>query len=164
MSTTIQLHDPETYKEAMNRADAEEWKRAMEAEIISLNANNTWTLTDLPSGHKPIDCKWVFKMKCNESKSIIYKARLVAKGYSQREGIDYNETYSPVVKNTSIRFLLALAVKYDLRIRQLDVVTAFFHGELQEEIKHSMMAPVECASWRNPFTALNRQVEHGMKN
>lgn len=135
LSCTTELHDPETVKEAMSRADADHWKAAMKAEIDSLHTNNTWTLSDLPADKRPIDCKWVFKLKINDEKnSTRYKARLVAKGYSQREGIDYTETYSPVVKYTSMRFLFALAVKHDLRIRQLDVVTAFLHGELKEEI------------------------------
>lgn len=135
LSAIAELNDPQSVEEAMKRADSEEWRRAMSSEMNSLIANNTWSLTDLPAGRKPIDCKWVFKLKSKkDDNSIRYKARLVAKGYSQREGIDYTETYSPVVKYTSIRLLLALAVKYDLKVRQLDVVTAFLHGELKEEI------------------------------
>lgn len=106
----------------------------MHNEMASLKENRTWKLVDLPEGKRPIDCKWVFKLKLNKDKSIRYKARLVAKGFTQKEGIDYNETYSSVVKYTSIRYLIALAAKMNLHIRQLDVVTAFLHGSLQEEI------------------------------
>lgn len=129
------LADPENYKEAMKRADADEWKRAMQDEINSLHENQTWTLTTLPENRQAVDCKWVYRMKRNADDGCIrYKARLVARGFSQREGIDFTETYSPVVKQTSIRFLLAISTRYNLRIRQLDAVTAFLNGDLSEEI------------------------------
>lgn len=140
-ASSIEMNDPETFKEAIQRADSEDWKRAMADEMSSLNENETWELTDLPEGRKTIDCRWVFKIKRNTDENTRrYKARLVARGFSQKEGIDYTETYSPVVKYTSIRFLLAIAVQYDLQIRQLDAVTAFLNGELEEEIY--MVQPV----------------------
>lgn len=131
----LTLDDPVTVSEAMSSDAANQWKSAMADELQSLQQNDTWRLTDLPAGKTPIKCKWVFKTKRDANGHVMrHKARLVVKGYSQREGIDYHETFSPVVRYSSIRFLLAMAAKYDLNIRQMDVVTAFLHGELKETI------------------------------
>ena len=98
----------------------------MQEEYNSLIQNNTWTLNDLPEGRKPLKCKWVFKIKKNSDGTIDrYKARLVIKGYSQVRGIDFGETYAPVVRYASIRYLMALAVQENLQIIQMDAVTAF---------------------------------------
>lgn len=89
----------------------------------------------MPEGQKPVGCKWVFKKKIGSDGSIEkYKARLVAKGYSQVEGVDYGEIFSPVAKMMSIRFLLSIATAYDLEVEQMDVKTAFLHGGLEEDI------------------------------
>ena len=94
--------------------------------------NKTWTL---PENKKAIPSKWVFKTKVNGACEIIrYKTCLVAKGFNQQKGIDYNETYAPVVRYTSIRFLFALAAKYNLFVHQKDAGTAFLNAKLQEEI------------------------------
>lgn len=131
----IVLDDPKTVEEAMSSANYEVWKRAMVDEFNSLQENNTWELTELPPNRKPIHCKWVFKSKRGADGTIHrYKARLVAKGFTQRKGIDYDETFSPVVRYSSIRLLIPIAAKYDLDINQMDVVTAFLHGEIDEEI------------------------------
>ena len=108
----------------------------MEEEMKSLHKNDTWELTRLPKGKKVIGCKWVYAKKQGSLKEdmVHYKARLVAKGYAQREGIDYKEVFSPVVKHSSIRILLALVAKYELDLDQLDIKTAFLHGDLDEEI------------------------------
>ena len=79
--------------------------------------------------------KWVFKVKTNSNGSIErYKARLVAQGYSQQEGLDYDETFSPVVRSESVRSVIALAAMNDLRLHQMDITTAFLHGDLEEEV------------------------------
>ena len=92
-------------------------------------------MVDLPPGHKTIGNKWVLKVKHNAEGSIKrYKARLVAKGYTQREGIDYEETFSPVVRFASIRLILTIVAHLDLELYQMDVKTAFLNGELDEEI------------------------------
>ena len=86
-------------------------------------------------GRKAIGSKWILPFKFTANGAIDrYKARLVAKGYSQKEGIDYNETFAPVAKFASIRAFLALAAIYDLEIHQMDVKTAFLNGDLEEEI------------------------------
>lgn len=127
--------DPGTPKEALESSESSEWKKAMDAEINSHRVNKTWELIKLPLGKKIIKAKWVFKRKRNENGEILkYKARLVAKGCSQRYGIDYMETYSPVVRYTSIRFLIAMAVNEEYKIHQMDVITAYLQGDLDEEI------------------------------
>ena len=89
----------------------------------------------LPKGKKTLKNKWVFKLKHQENSSQPrYKARLVVKGFGQKKGIDFEEIFSPVVKRSSIRVVLALAASQDLEIEQLDVKTAFLHGDLEEEI------------------------------
>jgi hypothetical protein len=104
-------------REAMDSEDGNLWKRAMDEEMESLDKNEAWDLVELPTGRKPIGNKWVFKKKLNaEGKVEKYKAWLVAKGYSQVEGIDFGEIFSPVSKLTSIIFLLSVAVAFDFEV------------------------------------------------
>ncbi|KAG5674318.1 hypothetical protein PVAND_004295 [Polypedilum vanderplanki] len=131
----LNIDGPTSFNEAINRADSKEWQKAMSEELESLNENKTWTLVDLPPGKKVVKSKWVFKLKReSDGKVARYKARLVAKGFTQRYGIDYEETYSPVVRYTSVRLLMALAASKGLRIYQMDAVTAFLQGDIKEEI------------------------------
>jgi histone deacetylase 1/2 len=111
------------------------WRAAMEQEFDALQKNGTWRLVPPVSGVNVIDSKWVFKVKKHADGSIErYKARLVAKGFKQRYGLDYEDTFSPVVKPTTIRLLLSLAVTRGWSLRQLDVQNAFLHGLLEEEV------------------------------
>ena len=127
--------DPTTYKEAMISVDAPFWKEVINSEVESILQNNTWELTDLPPGTTPIGCKWVFRKKLKPDGSIDkYKARLVAKGFTQKKGIDYFDTYSPVSRITTIRILIALASIHNLVVHQMDVKTTFLNGDLDEEI------------------------------
>ncbi|CAL8089813.1 unnamed protein product [Prunus armeniaca] len=103
----------------------------MKSEMDSMYANQVWTLVDPPEGIVPIGNKWVFKRKKgSDGKVETYKARLVAKGYRQREGIDYEETFSPIAMIKSIRILLAIVAYYDYEIWQMDVKMAFLNGHL----------------------------------
>ena len=100
-----------------------------------MSENKVWTLPDAPEGVKPIECKWVFKKKTDmEGKVVTYKARLVAKGYRQRQGVDYDKTFSPVAMVKSIWILLAIAAYFDYEIWQMDVKTSFLNGNLTEEV------------------------------
>jgi hypothetical protein len=101
----------------------------------SILSSETWELVDRPYGCKPVGCKWLFKKKLRPDGTIDnYKARLVAKGYTQKEGEDFFDTYSPIARLTTIRVLLSLAISHGLLIHQMDVKTAFLNGELEEEI------------------------------
>lgn len=127
--------EPSQVAEAMNGEESIHWKKAMEEEMDSHRKNATWELTKLPNGAKAIEGKWVYKRKTNSSGEITrYKARFVAKGFAQRYGRDYNETFSPVVRHSTIRFLLALAVKNGMKIYQMDAETAFLQGDLHETV------------------------------
>nr|GEW77727.1 zinc finger, CCHC-type [Tanacetum cinerariifolium] len=127
--------DPRTYNEAMQSRDAAFWKEAIDDEIGSIIENNTWVLSDLSPGCKPLGCKWIFKMKMKFDGTIDkFKSRLVIQGFRQKEGIDYFDTYAPVARVTTIRLLLALASIHNLVIHQMDVKTAFLNGELNEEV------------------------------
>lgn len=127
--------EPSTLQEALNNPDASFWKEAMQEEIEALHKNNTWELVPLPGGRKPIGNKWVYKIKRNGDDQVErYRARLVVKGYAQKEGIDFSEIFSPVVGMATVRVVLAMCATYDLHLEQLDVKTAFLHGNLEEEI------------------------------
>jgi len=107
----------------------------MNEEMASLKMNETSDLVPLPKGRKLVGCKWVFKKKIGLDGNVEkYKASLVTKGYSQVEGIDYGEIFSPIDKLTSVKFLLSVAAVYDLEIEQIDVKIVFLHGHLEEEI------------------------------
>nr|GEW86692.1 retrotransposon protein, putative, Ty1-copia subclass [Tanacetum cinerariifolium] len=128
--------DPKTYKEAVASKDAENWIIAMNEEMQSLKKNKTWDLVTLPKGVKPVGCKWVLKIKegIPGVEPARFKSRLVAKGFSQKEGIDYHEVFSPAVKHKTIWVLLAMVGAFNLELEQLDVKTAFLHGNLEERI------------------------------
>ena len=126
------MEEPETIEKALKD---KYWKEAADSEYQSLIDNETWKLVKLPAGRKPIGCKWIFKTKhTSDGKVERYKARLVAKGYTQKPQEDYDETYSPVIRYSSIRTLLAFAVQNGMIIHQMDVVTAFLNGTINEEI------------------------------
>ena len=124
--------EPSSYQEA-NKHQC--WREAMRNEIEALELNKTWVLVDLPQTVKPTGCKWVYKIKHHPDGSVeCYEARLVAKGFAQTEGIDYFETFSPVVKMATIRVVLALASINCWPIQQLDVNNAFLHGDLSKDV------------------------------
>lgn len=111
------------------------WKKAMETEIAAIERNNTWRLTELPRGCKPIGLKWVFKLKQNTDGEVIkHKARLVAKGYIQREGVDFEEVFAPVTRLETVRLLLAVAAKNGWEVHHMDVKSAFLNGDLKEDV------------------------------
>lgn len=126
------IEEPITYQEAVKEHP---WKDAMKTEIEAIERNKTWKLVELPSGHKPIGLKWVYKLKKNTEGDVVkYKARLVVKGYVQKQGVDFEETFAPVTRLETVRLLLALAAKNNWEVHHLDVKSAFLNGELQEDV------------------------------
>ena len=125
----------------------------MNEEIKSLHQNRTWDLVKPPSGKKIVGCKWVFKRKegIPGVEDARYKARLVAKGYSQVHGVDFNDVFSPVVKHSSIRVLLALVAMYDLELEQLDVKTAFLHVNLKSKFIRSNLIDLKLTVRKTMF-------------
>ncbi|KAL2241072.1 UNVERIFIED_CONTAM: Retrovirus-related Pol polyprotein from transposon RE2 [Sesamum indicum] len=112
----------------------------MKQELQTLERNQTWEVVPLPTGKSPIGCKWVYKTKLREDGSVErHKARFVAKGYTQVEGVDYTERFSPVAKTITVRLFLALATTFQWSVHQIDINNAFLHGHLDEEI--FMVAP-----------------------
>ena len=111
------------------------WRQAMDNEFRALLKNDTWHLIPPRPGLNVIDCKWVFKIKQKPDGSVdCYKARLVAKGFKKQYGVDYDDTFNPVVKPTTIRLLLSLAVSRGWAICQIDIENAFLHGLLDEDV------------------------------
>ena len=107
----------------------------MDEKFSTLQRQKTWSLVPVVLGINPVDCKWVYKLKLHSDGTIAcYKARLVAKGFHQQIGVDYSETFSPVVKLATVRLVLSIAVSCNWPLRQLDVSNAFFHGFLKEEV------------------------------
>ena len=127
--------DPVSFSQAIECNDSSKWIDAMNDELKSMDQNQVWDLVELPDNCKKVGCKWVFKTKSDSKGNIErYKARLVAKGFTQKEGIDYTETFSPVSKKDSLRIIMALVAHYDLELHQMDVKTAFLNGDLDEVI------------------------------
>jgi histone deacetylase 1/2 len=132
MSAKGPMEEPVSVGEALGN---QKWCDAMDAEYQALLKNRTWHLVPRPKGKNIIGCKWVYKVK-RKADGIVdrYKAGLVAKGFKQRYGIDYEDTFSPVVKAATIRLILSIAVSKGWSMRQLDVQNAFLHGMLEEEV------------------------------
>ncbi|KAK9051887.1 hypothetical protein SSX86_028515 [Deinandra increscens subsp. villosa] len=128
--------DPESEPPSFTIANTDpRWREAMSVEYQALIRNGTWSLVPRVQGKNIVGCKWLYKIKRDPQGNIIrHKARLVAKGYRQQPGIDYQETFSPVVKATTIRLLLSLAITQKWNLRQLDIQNAFLHGDLQETV------------------------------
>ncbi|RVX23984.1 Retrovirus-related Pol polyprotein from transposon TNT 1-94 [Vitis vinifera] len=124
-------NDPVSFGDAVKSM---KWRKAMDAEIEAIDRNDTWELTDLPTEAKKVGVKWIYKTKFNENGEVDkYKARLVAKGYTQEHEVDYTEVFAPVARLDTIRVVISLAALKEWTIYQLDVKSAFLHGELSEE-------------------------------
>ena len=158
----VEIMEPGNYEEAIQGRDSKEWTAAIKDELNSLIQNGTWEETPLPMGRKPISCKWIFKIKRDADGNVArYKARLVARGFTQEKGIDYNETFAPVAKYTSIRAFLSIAAIEDMEVHQLDVKTAYLNGTLEEEIYMTIPEGLEPT---NPGNVLRlRKTIYGLK-
>ena len=126
----VQIDTLSTYKQAMRLPLKSKWQEATRDKYNSLIEMGTWILVSPPKHRNVIKCKWVFTVKADGH----YKAQVVAKGFTQEHGIDYEETFSPVTRYKSIRYLLAHATLEDWEIEAMDVKTMYLYGELKEEI------------------------------
>jgi hypothetical protein len=126
------LYTPKNFQDSITCEEKEKWKEANDKEFKSLIENGTWELIPRPKDRKVITTKWVHRIK--DENPIRYKSRLVARGFTQIPGLDFTDTFSPVMKMTSFRALLAFAAKHDLEIYQADVDTAFLYGEIHEDL------------------------------
>src|SRR5271154_6302317 len=157
--------EPATLKEALNHPErGKQWEKAIRDEVNSHLKNHTWDIVPRPRNRQVVSNKFAFKHKKNEIARIIrLKARLVARGFSQIYGIDYLDTYAPVVKLASIRILLAIAAIYGLEIHQMDVVTAFLAGELEEEIYMEQPEGFEVGTKEDDLVCRLRKSIYGLK-
>ncbi|KAH9723253.1 retrovirus-related pol polyprotein from transposon RE2 [Citrus sinensis] len=125
-------HEPTTLTQALKD---HKWRQAMSEEYDALVRNDTWALVPQDSSQNLVGCKWVFRTKRKSDGSVDkFKARLVAKGFHQRPGIDYQDTFSPVIKPITVRIVLSIAVSRGWSLRQLDVNNAFLQGHLSENV------------------------------
>lgn len=132
--TSTESNEPKTVKEGLASPDKAKWMTAMEREMECLRTH-VWDLVELPRDQKAVRSKWVFKLKMNADGSVErYTARLVAQGFTQKFGVDYDETICPVVRFELFQTVIALAVQNGLKLHQMDVATAFLNGELKEEV------------------------------
>lgn len=121
-------------REALNGPEKEQWEMAMKEEFQCFKDSDAWELSDAPEDSRVVQCKWVLRKKYDSDNKVRYRARLVAKGFTQVEGVDFTDTFSPVVRHTTLRLLFALSVKLGLDTTHLDVTTAFLNGTLEETI------------------------------
>lgn len=150
-----------SFKQIMMSKYADQWRKAMDKEIKSLNENNTWELVDMPENKKLVHNRWVFRIKTKANGSLDrFKARLVAKEYSQRQGVDYEETFSPVVRYETVRAILSVTATENLQLLQFDVKTAFLYGNLTEEVY--MKQPEGYSDGSDRVCKLNRSL-YGLK-
>ncbi|GKV28962.1 hypothetical protein SLEP1_g37944 [Rubroshorea leprosula] len=155
--------EPKTYYEAMESGNKKEWLMAMQEEMSSLQGNGTYKLVELPKDKMALNNKWVFRVKSKvNNPNPRFKARLVVKGFGQQKGIDYDETFSPIVKMPSLRAILDLAASLNLEIKQLDVKTAFLHGDLEEEIYMKQPEGFEVQGKKNLVCKLKKSL-YGLK-
>lgn len=131
----IYIQVTQTYQEAMQSKEKEEWSKAIQEEMNALIINETWDVMLLPKSKIAIDSIQVFSLKLSNDKNYpCFKTRLCAKGYTEKKDVDYTDTFSSTVRYDSLRILLVLTAQRNYKMKQFDVKTAFFNGELQDEI------------------------------
>lgn len=138
VSSTVPASEEIVFSEALEGPDREQWKQAMADELQSFEDSDAWQLVDHPGDVTIVKCRWVLNKKYDFENNVRYRARLVAKGFSQKPGVDYTDTFSPVVRHSTLRLLFALSVQMKMSITHLDVTTAFLNGFLKENIYMSL--------------------------
>jgi hypothetical protein len=135
LSALVSGGEPKSHKQALASPDCQKWRVAMDEELASLEKQGTWAVVPRPKDAKTITSKWVYKIKLDSNNQPIrYKARLVARGFQQTQGVDYDETFAPVVKLKSLKLILSLAAARDLEVKQVDFDTAFLNAELSHDV------------------------------
>jgi transposase InsO family protein len=166
----IEFGDPQTVSEALSSPEAA-WKKAVNAEYEALKRNQTWIIVDRPQGKKTVESRWVPRTKFKKDGSVDRrKARLVAKGFTQKAGIDFNETFAPVARLGSIRLFMAIAVELGLQVHQLDFTSAYLNGEIEEEVFmevpsdfYDILNEKESRKFRGNKVCLMRKALYGLK-
>lgn len=166
----LESTDPTEPKSIQSALQNPHWLQAMRDELTALDQNHTWDLIPHHPGMNIVGSRWVFKTKLKSDGFIEhFKARLVAKGYNQLAGLDFLETFSPVIKPTTIRLVLSLVVTYGWSLRQLDVKNAFLHGTLQEVVYieqppgfQNSLHPSHCVVSVKLFMVLNKPLVPGL--
>jgi hypothetical protein len=172
--------DDLTLNEVTSGNDSAQWFSSIDDEIHSLIERDVWEIEDISKAqkHTLVGHKWVFKYKLDEKDDIkSRKTRLVAKGFSQKYGIDYKETFSPVARHTTFRMLLALGVAEDFKYQHIDIKTAFLYGELTETVymrlpsyvmkymqeKHGQYTDVDINSAHKKYVLKLKKALYGLK-
>lgn len=161
-SFLVSFHnEPQSFEEAMASPNKDKWLAAMQDEYNSLMKNNVWEIVDRPNNCSIVSCKWVFKLKSDDLGNYsVYKARLVARGFSQKPGVDYTDTFSPVVRHSTLRILFCIANELDMDIEHIDINTAFLHSKLDECIY--MEQPLGFTNDKTKICLLNKSL-YGLK-
>ena len=167
-NTLLNDHDPRTIVECEKRSDRPQWKDVIQAELASLNKRKVFTKAiPTPPNVFPVGFKWVFLRKRNENNEVVrYKARLVAQGFTQRPGIDFNETYSPVMSGITFRYLISLAVQNHLSMQLMDIVTAYLYGSLDLDIYMKVLDGIsvpDASAKRNMYCVKLNKSLYGLK-
>ena len=158
--TIIQV--PNTYNQAMKSTEREHWIKAMDDEMSSLIANKTYDLVPTPPNCHPIGGRWVFSVKNDQFGNYKFKARFVAKGFKQIQGINYDDTFAPTARMTSIRLLMVIAIELGLLVHQMDVCNAYLNSELPPKDRIFMTQPDGYVKGQNLVCKLNKSL-YGLK-
>lgn len=157
----VEFQEPTSLQKAVSRPDGKLWTKAINEELEAHEHNETWTITPY-QGQKPIDSKWVFKIQ-NKGAHSKYKARLCARGFTKRAGLDFHETFSPVVRYDSVRVILALVTKMDYDMLQFDVKTAFLYDKVEENLYMSIPEGLKVKVDRNKYVCKLNKSSYGLK-
>lgn len=155
--------DNMTYAEAISGPEKQQWMQAMAEELQSFADNDVWDVVDSPDNVSVVQCKWVLKKKLDCDNKVRYRARLVAKGFTQKAGVDYQETFSPVIRHSTLRLLFALSVQLDMDITHLDVTTAFLNGCLKESIYMHLPEGFPVANFESSKVLKLKKAVYGLK-
>jgi len=156
------LWEPHNYNDISNKIDKQEWYNALKDELNNMKNLKVYEFTKtVPKGDNIVTPKWVFRYKYNSDNTINKrKARLVVKGFTQKEGINYNKTYSPTLKQNSLRIVTSLAIKYGFNIYQIDIKAAYLYADLDEEVY--MEVPEGVNRYKEGFWRLKKAL-YGLK-